>query len=212
MGEYGNGVSTRKNILLVCRKLFLEKGFHETSYDDISQAAHVNRGSIYYHFKEKENIRYEVLWEQTTENRRFVETICDRREFVNLLAIYMSWHWFLTDPKFRKFHMDYILDCPVYSPNHGLGLYYSTLFKQTYGPILPDRKVTPLAFASVYGHFMGLMQMCAEHPDSYTATELFYHCHKAGNLVWGASLSEIEASWQQLLPYIDAIDAKLQTD
>ena len=35
MGAYKNGASTRQVILQSCQKLFYDKGYHETSYDDI---------------------------------------------------------------------------------------------------------------------------------------------------------------------------------
>ena len=78
MGAYKNGASTRQVILQSCRKLFYDKGYHETSYDDICNAAHVNRGSIYYHFKEKENIRYEVLWGMHKECQDIAAKYCGR--------------------------------------------------------------------------------------------------------------------------------------
>ena len=71
--KYETGIETRKLILAECRKLFLDNGFHETSYNDICKAAHVNRGSIYYHFKQKDMIRYEILWEIYTDNKRTAE-------------------------------------------------------------------------------------------------------------------------------------------
>ena len=61
MGYYENGNNTRRVILDACKRLFYEKGYHETSSLDIARESHTNRNAIYYHFKDKETIRYEVL-------------------------------------------------------------------------------------------------------------------------------------------------------
>ena len=73
MGSYENGANTRQAIVQACKRLFYEKGFHDTSYGDICRAAHVNRGTVYYHFDSKETMRYEVQWEYTTDNKHVVE-------------------------------------------------------------------------------------------------------------------------------------------
>lgn len=107
-----------------CRKLFYDKGYHETSYDDICNAAHVNRGSIYYHFKEKENIRYEVLWGMHKECQDIAAKYCDRQEHVFKIGSYILWGKTLVDEKLRKFELDYYNDYPVYTPNNPVALYY----------------------------------------------------------------------------------------
>lgn len=61
MGEYAVGVATRNRIYRVCKQLFYEKGIKATSYNDICEAASVNRGLIPYYFKSKNNIAIEVL-------------------------------------------------------------------------------------------------------------------------------------------------------
>ena len=88
--KYETGIETRKLILAECRKLFLDKGFHETSYNDICKAAHVNRGSIYYHFKQKDMIRYEILWEIYTDNKRFAEQYTSVSSHQYVFALYLA--------------------------------------------------------------------------------------------------------------------------
>lgn len=60
MGEYAVGVATRRRIYEVAKRLFYEKGVKKTSYNDICEAAEVNRGLIPYYFKSKNNIAAEV--------------------------------------------------------------------------------------------------------------------------------------------------------
>ena len=105
--KYETGIETRKLILAECRKLFLDNGFHETSYNDICKAAHVNRGSIYYHFKQKDMIRYEILWEIYTDNKRTAEQYTSVSSHQYVFALYLMWRQILTDPKLGRFLTDY---------------------------------------------------------------------------------------------------------
>ena len=61
MGEYAVGVATRTRIYRVCKGLFYEQGIKATSYNDICEAADINRGLIQYYFESKNNIAIEVL-------------------------------------------------------------------------------------------------------------------------------------------------------
>lgn len=63
---------TVKLILDVATKLFLEKGYDETSLQDIINAAKSSKGAIYHHFSSKEEI---------------FETICDRVGKENSVAL-----------------------------------------------------------------------------------------------------------------------------
>lgn len=47
---------TRTNILLAARELFANKGYTVTSIDDICSATGYSKGSLYYHFKSKEDL------------------------------------------------------------------------------------------------------------------------------------------------------------
>lgn len=51
-----NGKITRKNILKVAEKLFSEYGYDATGVDLISKKAGINKATIYYHFKDKQEI------------------------------------------------------------------------------------------------------------------------------------------------------------
>lgn len=47
---------TRSNILLTARGLFANKGYTATSIDEICTATGYSKGSLYYHFKSKEDL------------------------------------------------------------------------------------------------------------------------------------------------------------
>ena len=56
-----DGYKTRLRILQEAEALFAEKGFNGTSIDMIAQAAGINKGLIYYHFKNKRDIMVSIF-------------------------------------------------------------------------------------------------------------------------------------------------------
>lgn len=54
---------TKKDILAAATRLFAEKSVARTTLDDIAKAAHVTRGAIYWHFKNKTEI-FDALHEE----------------------------------------------------------------------------------------------------------------------------------------------------
>lgn len=50
------GEKTRERILTEAARLFYQKGFENTTIDDIQKSAGIARGSIYYHFTSKQEI------------------------------------------------------------------------------------------------------------------------------------------------------------
>lgn len=106
MARYENGVETREKIIAACRKLFYEKGYAQTTFLDICKEAHVNQGSIYYHFREKAEL-YRVVEQQ--ENQRNLEAARkflpkDVPAYLELaFDIYIYWCHFFTDEGYRRF-------------------------------------------------------------------------------------------------------------
>lgn len=56
-----DGYKTKAKILRVAEKLFAEKGYNGTSIDKIAKTAGVNKGLIYYHFKDKKDIFVSIM-------------------------------------------------------------------------------------------------------------------------------------------------------
>lgn len=55
--------NTEERILKQAMRLFLEKGYHGTSIDDITQAAGITKGALYWHFKGKEDLLRKIVEE-----------------------------------------------------------------------------------------------------------------------------------------------------
>jgi AcrR family transcriptional regulator len=52
---------TREGILEAAARIFGEKGFHATSMNDIAEAVHLQKSSLYYHFDGKQEILIAIL-------------------------------------------------------------------------------------------------------------------------------------------------------
>lgn len=57
-------LQTRKVIIETARNLFRQYGYEKTSIDQIAKAAHKAKGSVYYHFKGKEEVFKSALEEE----------------------------------------------------------------------------------------------------------------------------------------------------
>lgn len=205
MGNYENGTNTRQAIVQACKHLFYEKGYHETSYSDICKAAHVNRGTIYYHFKDKEFMRYEVMWEYTIACKRIAEKYCARPEYHYILGMYLQWHLVKTDANMRRFLLSTCIDYPVYTGKRDFSHYYSALTDKMWGSFFDRKQISELAFASVYGYIMSFMRMMCEHPGKYDPLEMFEHCVNSSISIWGFSQDKMEKFWCDIKHYIALI-------
>lgn len=58
--------NTRDKILSVANNLFIRFGFHKTSMDEIAKIARKAKGSLYYHFANKEELFKEVVSKEIT--------------------------------------------------------------------------------------------------------------------------------------------------
>lgn len=106
MARYENGLETREKIIHACRKLFFEKGYAQTTFLDICREAHVNQGSIYYHFKEKAELFRVVEQEENLKNLEHARRLLPKGvpSYLELaFDIYIYWHHFFTDPAYRRF-------------------------------------------------------------------------------------------------------------
>jgi len=54
-------MDTSNKILTQAMKIFLEKGYHGTSIDDITQAAGLTKGALYWHFRSKEDLLKNIV-------------------------------------------------------------------------------------------------------------------------------------------------------
>lgn len=184
MKNYENGEFTRRIIIDASKKLFYEKGFADTSYADICKEAHVNRSTIYYHFKNKEEIRYEIQWEYIIEKKRFVESYCPDSRYHYILAICLFWKELENDESLRTFIAQYCADFPIYAGGKNLFYFYYTLFDAMWGNFWPKSKIPFLSFTTAYPFMTGCLRLLCENPTRFHALEMFVHCMKNIAYIW----------------------------
>ncbi|KNF07709.1 transcriptional regulator, TetR family [Gottschalkia purinilytica] len=84
----------KKKIIQHAFDLFAEKGYSETSIDDIVKASGVSKGGIYYYFNSKEEIFLEIAKNRLEERRDLIKnipnTVSNREKLINYI------HWTLT--------------------------------------------------------------------------------------------------------------------
>ena len=68
-----NPEQTIESIITVSEKLFLEKGYEKTSIQDIMNATGMSKGTIFHHFKSKEDILNAVFAKQADESEQIIK-------------------------------------------------------------------------------------------------------------------------------------------
>jgi len=205
MGSYENGTNTRQTILQVCKQLFYEKGFHETSYSDIYTLAHINRGTLYYHFKSKEEMRYEVKWEYLIHNKRIAEKYCPEKRYQYIIAMGMYWLQITNDENIRRFMLQCCADFPVYTGKRDMTYFYHTIYDAMWGDFWEKKKIPQLSYASVYGYIMSCIRMICEHPQNYDPLEMYEHCVKTSVTIWGVPQDLTDEIWENVTHYMAQI-------
>lgn len=57
----GQGDAVRRDIVAAANRLFYHRGYNQTSFTDIAEAAGIPRGNFYYYFKSKDEILVAVI-------------------------------------------------------------------------------------------------------------------------------------------------------
>src|SRR6056297_1011972 len=92
MAEKKDPIQRKKEIMSAASELFHEKGYLNTTTQDIIKKVGISRGLLYYHFKSKEDILYQIVegylqplikrFEKITQNEK-LDPIEKVVEFIN---------------------------------------------------------------------------------------------------------------------------------
>lgn len=103
---YKAGDRTKENIINETRKLLYSQGYSNTTYDDISNAASINRALIPYHFKSKQLLGQTIYDEIIRQFLEHFDSILDISEFtpdfVSILHL-TAYYQLLKDEHFSSF-------------------------------------------------------------------------------------------------------------
>ena len=78
----------RENIITAARKLFEDKGIAATTVDDIAKEADYSKSTLYVYFKNKDEIRNTILFEQMSKLKDILEECI--RDFTDFKECYFS--------------------------------------------------------------------------------------------------------------------------
>ena len=67
-------------ILAAARKLFAQKGFENTSVDELAEEAQVAKGTIYVHFSGKDEILFAVIKQSLDEMRKTITELINNKQ------------------------------------------------------------------------------------------------------------------------------------
>lgn len=186
MRNYKNGFSTRRNIVDACKKLFYTKGYNETSYTDICRESHVDRSTVYYHFPTKEAIRLEVQWEYYIGCKHIAESFCPDEAYVPLIASTIFEMYMQKDEKMRKFCRQICEDYPLFTGKKDLSYLYYVTYEYMWSRFWDVKRISPMAFSTVYGYIMGTTRLMCENPERYDALEMNEYLYYTCLNIWGA--------------------------
>jgi len=80
MPRKNNSKQTIENVVAVSAKLFVEKGYNQTSMQDIVDALGMSKGAIFHHFKSKEDILNAVVARHSEESAEMAQQWIDEME------------------------------------------------------------------------------------------------------------------------------------
>jgi len=84
----------REQLLTAARKLFVKKGFRGTTTDEIARKAKLTKGSIYHHFKSKEDILFALVEAMGEHYSEAMEPLMTRHDIspVDILETLLGTH------------------------------------------------------------------------------------------------------------------------
>lgn len=149
----------RENIFTAALELFVEKGFHSTTVDEIATLSGVGKGTIYRNFKTKEDLLEQLLAEKTAEIVAIFNDVLFKADDILALAeeALSCWVMFI-----EKNHLLYRLiqkEEIMYRPG-GKTMFYHTILHRL--PMLKERIValntgSKVKTMNFYTTFYGIM-------------------------------------------------------
>jgi len=96
----------REQLLKAARELFYKNGYRETTTEAIARRARLTKGAVYYHFKNKEELLYELIVNISRRRReRLRELVADNVSPIKALQVILADEdkWFQHD---WNYHID----------------------------------------------------------------------------------------------------------
>ena len=82
-------ISTKEKIIEAAWELFMEKGYDNTTLNEIIERAGTSKGAFYHHFRAKEDLLFRMAWYFDRNYTDWTETQDMTRNRVDLLHDYV---------------------------------------------------------------------------------------------------------------------------
>ncbi len=149
----------KEAILQQARHMFATRGFAETSMDDIAQANHIQKASLYHYFRSKQQILEEMIHVESDRWNAQLQDSIEGNDFAqNLKAIGSAFLRNLDDPGRREFfqiiHFESHKNPEIFKAFKNSAVCRRGLIHQLFTRCL-ETKFSPVQIAMAMTQFMG---------------------------------------------------------
>lgn len=175
MSRYENGYETRRIIYNAAKRLFFRQGVDKTTYDNIAAEAHVNRGSVYYHFKSKAVLCDEINRDIQEKGIYVARYLGVEQPFIYPVSFSIGIFYCMTDPDFQRFVQTGIL--PKITEYDEKEYDFSSLRLDCFLAFLTPEEMEkinldPWNEYSLHILDLNLLYLASAHPGEFTQEEL----------------------------------------
>lgn len=175
MSEYKVSEITREKILSAARRLFYEKGYKNTKYEEICSEAGVNEGTLHYQYKSKAAVG-KIINEQAIKKNYDEATAlsagCSSANPLVPFALYnlIYWYKFYSDENYRRFAVEIAKEYKYSNVDEYFSTY--TLLPQSIVERVTASKFGKLNEAMIISIDAGVPEYLKEHLDEFTYAEI----------------------------------------
>lgn len=168
MVQYKSGIKRKNNILQVCRELFYEKGYKETTVRDIAKVLNIDPGTILYHFKSKDDLYKQIMADIYQKCHDEIRLYVKREDNKEYLA-FMLFNYFLVYKCFKDKNFRRFVFADINLNYAGVKDYYQKYFNYFSLPVGKDEFIKKYEFelTSCYYVDLGIFQDFANNSEFY---------------------------------------------
>lgn len=113
MAKYKKSNITIDAVLRACKKLFYEKGYTDTHYDDIVSESGIRSGLVHYHFKKKSKIAGIIYNELLMNNKNLIHELLSNKydlQICTAVEIRNYMNFIFNNEYFKRFYYEIALE------------------------------------------------------------------------------------------------------
>ncbi len=174
MVRKAQGEKKKELIIDVSKPLFYSKGYTDTTYGDIAEAADIPVGSIAYHFQSKRNLAAVIQEEYQKQNKRYMENLLgDKYSKTVLMALEIlnMWKRYFEDVRLRRFMLELNMEHELVNYCFDYIKYLFELVKEEQGITIPESEMDFITVTQV-NLTSELMILINSNPGKYSYHEV----------------------------------------